>query len=77
MNSPARFNPHTRTEPLYLFPPSIRADTFRDLEDIAHNMQPAHTTDPRTGNEVMMVNEWMSCFLVGDVGRNEPLNSHR
>ena len=47
MSTLTKFNPFTRTEPLDLFHPSFRADNFRDMEDIARNMQCMTREEPR------------------------------
>ncbi len=66
MNMLAKFNPFTRTEPLDLFRPSFRADTFRDMEDIVRNMQ--RTLTPWSGktDESMTLSEWTPSVDIGE-----------
>ena len=68
MNMLAKFNPFTRTEPLDLFRPSFRADTFRDMEDIVRNMQRTLAPWSAKADESMTLSDWTP-FV--DIGEND------
>jgi hypothetical protein len=66
MNAPTKFDPCSRIDPLCLFPPGFRSDTFRDLGDVALHMCLTDACSPNPASGFMIVNEWLLCIMRHD-----------
>lgn len=68
MNMLTKLNPFSKTESLDLFRPASRMDMFREMEDLARNMQRAFTTWPAKSEEAMTLADWAPSV---DIGEND------
>jgi HSP20 family protein len=68
MNMLTKLNPFGKTETLDLFRPTLRADPFREMDELVRSMQRAFTGWPAKIEESMTLADWTPSV---DIGEND------
>jgi HSP20 family protein len=68
MNMLTKLNPFGKTETMDLFRPTLRADPFREMDELVRNMQRAFTGWPAKIEESMTLADWTPSV---DIGEND------
>ena len=68
MNMLTKLNPFGKTESLELFRPTLRSDSFREMDELVRNMQRAFTGWPAKIEESMTLTDWTPTV---DIGEND------
>jgi HSP20 family protein len=66
MNVLTKFNPFGKTETMDLFRPTLRADPFREMDELFRNMQRAFTGWPAKIEESMTLADWTPSVDIGE-----------
>lgn len=66
MNVLTKLNPFGKTETMDLFQPTLRTDSFREMDELVRNMQRAFTGWPAKIEESMTLADWTPSVDIGE-----------